>query len=273
MAKNFTTKTAKVFESEYLKVFIKDLSKINDICLFLEKLDSVAKVNISTSSSKSSPPKNLTVYPSEVYDINEVKTEVDFTLKNYFLGNPVDPSFISESISSLSDKAYGQIIDYIIMLGNNLEKFDELNSAFGEERCRDYFLPFLNTISQNHRATGETFNKKGKTDILVQNEIGENIFIGECKIWRGAAQFREAISQLLDNYVNWRDEKTALIIFNKDNSNFSKVVKKAKDEMASHPNLHSYAGERNKSSFSYIFHHPEDLTKKINIELILFNFN
>ena len=33
------------------------------------------------------------------------------------------------------------------------------------------------------------FNKKGKTDILLKYEDGTNLFVGECKWWKGVGEF------------------------------------------------------------------------------------
>lgn len=272
MAKFFDLEIREAYEKPYLKVFIKDIDRIGEVQVFLERLNSVARVNITRSYSRYSPPQNLTVYPSRVYDVAEVRDEVQVSLESYFAGSPVDPQFIDEAISSISDNAYFQILDYILRLGMNLEKYKDLTSNFDEERCRDYFLPFLNSISKGHSATGETFNKIGRTDILVQDSEGSNIFIAECKIWRGSAKLRKAIDQLLERYVNWRDEKVALIIFNKDVQNFSEVVQTATAEVEKHPNCIKLLEKRCDTSFSFSFRHPDNDARTIKSELILFNF-
>ena len=41
------------------------------------------------------------------------------------------------------------------------------------------------------QATGETFNAAGKTDILLRID-GKNVFIGECKFWKGPKAFRNS---------------------------------------------------------------------------------
>ena len=263
MPRNFDTEIREVFNNDYLKVYIRDLSRINEIQAFLRELNCTRNVNITNSTSSNSPTQNLTVYPSRVYDIQEVEREVTVALVSYFAGSPVDPDFVEEGISS---------IDYINLLGRNLERSRELRVNFDEERSRDYFLPFLNSISRNHVATGETFNGIGRTDILIQSENGENVFIAECKIWRGQSQFTDAINQLFDRYVNWRDEKVSLMIFNKTVRNFSEVIAKAKETMENHPYFHSLIGERNITSISYLFRHPEDENRIIRIELMLFDF-
>ena len=129
----------------------------------------------------------------------------------------------------------------------------------------------LNSISKSHSATGETFNKIGKTDILIQDNKGTNVFIGECKIWHGEKELLKAIDQLLERYVNWRDEHTALIIFNKDNKDFSKLLETAKSAIMTHPNFSSFVKETSKTSISYIFNNMEDKTKKVYLELMIFN--
>lgn len=61
-------------------------------------------------------------------------------------------------------------------------------------------------------ATGETFNKGGKTDILVRVE-DVNAFIGERKKWKGAKALHEDDLPQLLRYRTWRDSKLALIYF------------------------------------------------------------
>ncbi len=109
-------------------------------------------------------------------------------------------------------------------------------------------MPHLNSISKSYTATSETFNKIGKADILIQDNEGINIFIAECKIWHGGQELLNAINQLLERYVTWRDEKTALIIFNKDNKDFSKLLMTAKKTIKKHPNFDSVIQETKQTS-------------------------
>jgi len=87
------------------------------------------------------------------------------------------------------------------------------------------FLFQLNGHYQG-QATGETFNSNGKTDILIRYE-NKNIFIAECKFWRGESLYLKTIDQLL-GYVTYRDTKTALLIFIK-NKNFTDILNKIKE--------------------------------------------
>ncbi|XRE41968.1 hypothetical protein ACIVBQ_000172 [Tenacibaculum discolor] len=163
------------------------------------------------------------------------------------------------------------LIQQIFFFGQSLEKLNHLHNAFGEEEFRDYFLPHLTQISKNHITTGETFNKNGKTDILIQDLNACNIFIAECKLWKGSSYLSSAINQLFERYVLWRDEKVALIIFNKDNKDFTKVIEIAKETIEEHELYDSFVEEKFKTIITYNFKHSEDTTKVITLELILFN--
>jgi hypothetical protein len=267
--KNYVIEISEAYENKYLKVELRDRTLLRDVAAILQQLASVKKVNLS--ASKGVPDQNLTVYPNKVYDVSETKAEVDFTLKNYFETGRLDPVFPTQIISDISEKAYGQIIDLILTLGKNLEKFQDLYEHFSEERFRDFFLPYLNTVSRNHTTTGEAFNKIGKTDILIQDSSGANIFIAECKLWKGAEELKNAITQLLERYVTWRDEKVALIIFNKDNKKFTELIQKAIEAVKNHPLYFSGEVKRHDTSFSFVFRNADDPQKRISLELILFN--
>jgi hypothetical protein len=64
-----------------------------------------------------------------------------------------------------------------------------------EEDIRVHYLVQLN--GQYHgKATGETFNHSGKTDILIRHE-NHNVFVAECKFWAGYKALKETTHQLL----------------------------------------------------------------------------
>lgn len=273
MAKNYELEIREKYGKKYLKVFLKRLDHIPNVQSALSQLPSVAKVNISHSESMYSLPQNFTIYPKVVFSIEEMKAEVEAELVRFFNSGTTDPVFIDVTIPALGDQAYFEILDRIIQLGVNLEKYPDVTKSLDEEGIRNYFLPHLNSISRSHSATGETFNKKGRTDILIQDNQGHNVFIAECKIWKGSLYLHDALDQLLVRYVSWRDEKTALLIFNKDVSGFSDVIAKGVEAVRNHPNCLNMIRERKETSFSFLFRHVEDPKKKIKFELVLFNFN
>jgi len=184
----------------------------------------------------------------------------------------LDKVISREIFTLISKNGFNQILDFILLLGKNLEKYSDLTSKLDEEKIRDYFLPALNSVTKKHFAGGEIFNKKGKTDILLQDSNGNNVFIAECKIWNGEQYLDEAINQLFERYVNWRDERVSIMIFNKHNSGFTSIINKAIKTLKSNKLYLNYVGQRKETSYSFEYKHPLDDMKKISLELLLFNF-
>jgi DNA-binding sugar fermentation-stimulating protein len=98
------------------------------------------------------------------------------------------------------------------------------------------------------------------------NWEGDNAFIGECKIWTGAAKFREAIDQLL-GYVTWRDTKAALIIFIKTGTP-SDIIKKARAEVETHASDVRLKAEVDETRIDYLLQSPSDPERHIDLALI-----
>lgn len=169
-------------------------------------------------------------------------------------------------------KIYEDILKILNSVGKSFEKKESLYSGKDEESLRDLFLTFLETRYDSISATGETFNKKGKTDILLKYaQDGSNLFIAECKFWHGIDAFYKAIDQLFNLYLTWRDSKVALIIFVKEKE-FSSIIEKVKSGIGSHKYFLKENGQGGESSLSYIFHFPDDKGKKVYLEVMLFHF-
>ena len=119
------------------------------------------------------------------------------------------------------------------------------------------------------QATGETFNYQGKTDILISYE-GKNVFIAECKFWGGEKLFLEIFYQLIDRYVSWRDTKTAVLIFNR-NQNFTDVLATVETATPKHRCFKSSLGKSSETIFKYLFHQSEDTNREIQLTIMVFN--
>jgi hypothetical protein len=118
----------------------------------------------------------------------------------------------------LSEEEYQHILKVVRGMSLVIERSSSTFSSLDEETIRTHFLLQLNG-HYDGGATGETFNAEGKTDVLIRIE-NRNIFIAECKFWKGPKAFSEAIDQLL-SYLSWRDTKCALLIFNKTKDSLS----------------------------------------------------
>jgi hypothetical protein len=173
---------------------------------------------------------------------------------------------------TMSKIMYDDILKVIYDAGKSMEKKPSLYQNKDEESLRDQFLLFLETRYDATTATGETFNRNGKTDIMLKYAAdGSNVFVAECKFWHGASEFHKAIFQLL-GYLTWRDSKTSLILFVKNND-FTNVIKTIKEETKKDDYYIKENANRGESSFSYLFCLPQDKDKQIQLEIIAFHFD
>lgn len=84
--KQFSTEKRKVLNNEYLKVFLLDEKRNDEVQLVLSKLDCVKNVNLTPSTSANNPKVTLTVYPKRMFDIDTLEKHVIRFLDNYFDG-------------------------------------------------------------------------------------------------------------------------------------------------------------------------------------------
>lgn len=168
---------------------------------------------------------------------------------------------IEECSLKLEENSYLQIYDTLTELSIYAQRLPKSYFKLDEEDIRDQVINALNLKLKTATATGETFNVKGKTDIIIiDNKV--IYFIAECKIWNGAKIFCDAIEQLL-SYISEDVLYASLIIFNK---NKSKINDEALKLMKEHP---SYI--ENIDINRMIFTHPKNYKSKLEISLIVFD--
>lgn len=167
----------------------------------------------------------------------------------------------------LDMKEYDHILSIISNMVQVMERSPHAFSKMGEEDLRQHFLVQLNGQYEG-QATGETFNYEGKTDILIRVE-GRNIFIAECKFWKGPGVYLDTIDQIL-GYLSWRDTKTAIILFNR-NKDFSAVLAKIPETTKSHSNFKREIDWSSETGFRYIFHQRDDKNREIIVTVIAFD--
>ena len=167
----------------------------------------------------------------------------------------------------LTNSDYEHILGVIDGMAEVMERSPSAFTSMDEEALRTHFLVQLNG-HYDGKATGETFNFEGKTDILIRSD-GKNIFIGECKYWAGAKKYTETIDQLL-GYSSWRDTKVALIIFNR-NRDFTAMIETMNITTTEHPNYKRELGQQSETSFRYVFAHRDDLNRELIVTAMAFN--
>jgi len=171
-------------------------------------------------------------------------------------------------VPTMAESIYQEILGVINTTGKSIERYPKTIENQDEETIRAHFLTQLSSSFTSFSSTGESFNHRGKTDIMIKH--GDNVlFVAECKIWRGAKLMNEAINQLL-GYLTWRDSKTALLIFDKDTA-IQTVIQSIQETIPQHPNFVKQIGQRDKGWFDYTFR-LTDSSNEIKIAVMVFDF-
>lgn len=168
---------------------------------------------------------------------------------------------------ALDESIYKEILQIIFDVGKQFERLPSTYADKDEETLRDHFLLQL-APRFSGSATGETFNKSGKTDILIRYE-NSNVFIAECKFWRGQKSFLETITQLL-RYLTWRDSKAAVILF-VQNKEFSSVIQIVQQSAPTHSNYLGFVNLNGESWLNYRFHIDGDPNREVKLAILLFH--
>jgi len=172
-----------------------------------------------------------------------------------------DPSLQRESVEA--------VLELINNQGRQFETTPKVFSKHGEEDLRDIILSMLNAVFQGS-ATGETFVRKGKTDIHLQMNIDGGILSAECKFWGGEKLYCETIDQHF-SYLTWRQNYAIQITFS-TNQGFSEVIEKAIESAKSHTTyVENSFRQISETHFVTTNTFPEDSSKRVEIHHLLFN--
>jgi len=196
----------------------------------------------------------------KTYVVPSVKRKVKPTL-------PPAPSTPYEPEPILDFKHYEFILNVIQNMTLVMERSPSAFRTMKEEDLRQHFLVQLNGQFEGN-ATGETFNLEGKTDILLRVN-GRNVFIAECKFWKGSKYYNEAIDQLL-GYSAWRDTKTAILVFNRD-TNMTTVLDSVNKVTLNHSNYKRTLKWTHETGFRYVFHQKSDVNRELILTVLVFD--
>lgn len=170
----------------------------------------------------------------------------------------------------IEDNIYEHILSVIRHEGRTFETLSKTFERFDEEELRDILLAHLNGHYEG-LATGETFRRTGKTDIRIE-ERDRAAFVAECKMWRGPAELPVAVDQLL-SYLTWRDAKTALVIFNRQNSKFSELLEKIPEVLKVHKAFRRFGIQGQKGEWRLSMGAPGDDGREIAVHVFAFNLH
>lgn len=219
------------YEGE-LPVFARDALK-NRQQKLQKQLGVISELGVPIKSTKNIPKTfAIPTVGKKVFQKPEVKTE------------RLEPH------PTISEEIYKEILQTIYDMGKVFERHPNTYRDKDEEALRDHLILQLEPRFEGS-TTGETFNKSGKTDILIRYK-NNNVFVAECKFWSGKKDHLKAIDQLL-SYLTWRDSKTAIIYFVK-NREISPVLDQIVESTSEHPNFIEGLGQYDKSWFNFKFH-------------------
>jgi len=168
---------------------------------------------------------------------------------------------------TLDEGIYQEILQTIHETGKVFERLPSTYADKGEEALRDHLILQLEPRFE-YSSTGETFNKNGKTDILIRHQKS-NIFVAECKFWGGAKKHFQTIDQIL-SYLTWRDSKTAIVYF-VDTKEMTAPLKAIEESTRQHPCFVNPNGKKHASWFDYTFRLPDDNGVAVRLSILCFH--
>ncbi|WP_163566923.1 hypothetical protein [Fodinicola feengrottensis] len=166
---------------------------------------------------------------------------------------------------AITDEDFSNIVTDIVSTTRMFERLAVTYADLREERLRDPILTALHAIYGG--ATGETFSKRGKTDIYLPWGDDGPVFLAECKWWTGPkASPNTTCRKLLDRYIVWRDTHTAMVLFIR-NKNATAIIAEAEAIIRAHPR---YLRDMNsiQGSPAFVLHKDGDRDREITLELI-----
>jgi hypothetical protein len=168
---------------------------------------------------------------------------------------------------ALDESLYREILRICRDAGREMERHPSVYGGKDEETLRDHLIMVLSPHFES--VTGETFNKAGKADIVVRHE-GANVFVAECKFWRGEKSLLSAIDQVL-TYLTWRDSKAAILCFVRGDV-ISSVASSIASVVSKHPCYRRTRDTVAEGWYQFDFHLPNDPSRGLSLAVLCFHF-
>jgi hypothetical protein len=168
---------------------------------------------------------------------------------------------------ALDESLYREILRICRDAGREMERHPSIYGGKDEETLRDHLIMVLSPHFES--VTGETFNKAGKADIVVRHE-GANVFVAECKFWRGEKSLLGAIDQVL-TYLTWRDSKAAILCFVRGDV-ISSVASSIPSVVSKHPCYRRARDTIAEGWYQFDFHLPNDPSRGLSLAVLCFHF-
>lgn len=248
---------------EYLETQRKESVSYNS------SLGSIIRSQIQTRKEKILKDRNMvaTLGYKLKENSNETKTYAAPGVRKKIAQLPPASTQAFKPEPALLDDDYSNILSILENMTHVMERSPKAFKDINEEALRMHFLMQLNGQYEGN-ATGETFNYTGKTDILIRSG-DKNIFIAECKFWKGKEKYLETIDQIL-SYSSWRDTKIAILIFNR-NKYLTNVIEQVKEATCEHSNFKRIISVEHETRLQYIFSQKDDPNREMKMTIMLFD--
>ncbi len=167
----------------------------------------------------------------------------------------------------LEKSSFLKALELILRTGQDMERRASTYNEMKETALRDVLLTSLNVHFEG-LATGETFSRRGKTDIYIPFSEGHPLIL-ECKIWGGPSRYQNAIAQLF-GYLTVRDEEGVIVTFCKE-GDFTSILKKAQAAVENDSTYITESWNLMKSEVAYTtanHKHPSDSQRSVKIHHI-----
>ncbi len=162
---------------------------------------------------------------------------------------------------------YREIMKICHHTGVEMEKHPSIYQGKDEETLRDHFIMVLSPHFDS--VPGETFNRSGKTDILIRHEMS-NVFVAECKFWNGPKGFHKTIDQIL-GYLTWRDSKAAILSFARTKE-LNTALMKIETAASQHSCFVKTRNSQGDGSYIFDFHLRDDSSRGVQFAVMCFHF-
>ncbi len=182
---------------------------------------------------------------------------------------PKSDATVSDPAPTVPETAYDDILRVINDVGRGFSRSPHLFQNSEEEDLRDHILFNLEVNFDAGSATGETFNRGGRSDILLRHGDGTNLFVAECAIWQGEQYFIDKINQL-NGYLTWRDTKAAVIMFVK-NKRMTPVREQIEHGAKNHDQFVELVNQPGESWWQYKFHMKGDSDRELDLAVLAFH--
>lgn len=175
----------------------------------------------------------------------------------------------SDPVPTVPDGTYQDILQAIHDIGNGFQQSPGLFRDYGEEDLRDFVRVFLEMNFESGTATAETFNKEGKTDILLKAADGTNVFVAECAFWSGKSKFQDKIDQLF-GYLTWTDSKAAVVLF-VDQQEMETIAGRIEEGAEEYDPVGELEDRVEKGWWQYTANFPDDPEREIDLAVLAFH--